>query len=58
MTPSLKKIVLSTLAVAGLSAAAIGSAQAGVFVYGAPAAVYVPTCHFVAVPFVNRQVCN
>jgi hypothetical protein len=66
MKSSIKKIVLSTLAVTALGAGAISSANAGVFLYDS--GVYVPTCRLVQVPYVNpwtgwtyfvtRQFCN
>jgi len=66
MINSIKKIALSTLAVAAIGAGTMGTANAGVYVYNAP--VYVPTCHWISVPFVNpytgwtyfvnREVCN
>ena len=66
MITSIKKIAISTLAVAAIGFGSLGTANAGVFVYNAP--VYVPTCRLISVPYVNpytgwtyfvtRQICN
>ena len=66
MTTSFKSFAIRTLTLTALAAAAMSSAQAGVFVYrtrvvapvvvAAPVAVapvYVPTCTIVSVPVVN-----